>query len=454
VTFDLRNLRDYQRPHTEKLVRALDRLSGCLDGSDCGTGKTYTGLAAMRSFDDGQPVLVIGPKAAHMGWEEASGIMGVPVTFVNYEKARYRGTGEDGGRKLVETEFLKETPVGKGSRLDWVVPNRRFIFDEVHRCGGVSTLNSKSVIAAVRANSKVLCLSATVATDPTQMKAVGFALRLHTLNGPNGFMSWMLRHGCKNGYFGGIEFTKNKTKQAAVMQRLNKAIYGEGRGARMRKADIPDFPKTQIDIKLLAADNEVAKLTEELHTVYEYRRQQEIAAEWRLEEVIRIRQKLEILKVPAVVDLAEDIVKENSVAIFVNYTDTLNAVLSALRQAGIHYGYVDGTQVGESGRIQRETFIKKFQRRELPVIVCNNAAGSESMSLHDATNRTNTTTLIFPSGSGRQMEQVIGRVHRDGGGFSDQYFVFFAKTYEEQIARRMQAARMNLAILNDADYEL
>jgi superfamily II DNA or RNA helicase len=53
--------------------------------------------------------------------------------------------------------------------------------------------------------------------------------------------------------------------------------------------------------------------------------------------------------------------------------------------------------------------------------------------------------------SGRQYRQVLGRVHRDGGAWSQQFLVFFKNTYEEKVAKKMLQKGMNVELFNDAD---
>jgi hypothetical protein len=71
--------------------------------------------------------------------------------------------------------------------------------------------------------------------------------------------------------------------------------------------------------------------------------------------------------------------------------------------------------------------------------------------MHDPFTQRDRTTLISPCCSGRQFKQVVGRVNRDGGGFSQQFVVLFSDTREEEIAARMEAKGYNIDLLNDGD---
>lgn len=452
-------LRPWQIPHAERLLAILNAKRAALDASDTGTGKTYSALAIAREM---QVVpFVVGPKSARGAWEQASDVMGVPVEFVNYEKARgmpervevfNKKENRVEERLVAETDWLIERPWGTGSFLEWKTPYEFMVFEEVHRCGGMTSLNSKMLIAARRKCGKILALSATAADDPRQLKALGFALGLHELNGRRfNFISFLLRHGCRPGLFGGYEFTSNPIEQKKVFAKLHQQLF-PFRAARMRKSEIPGFPKTQIEVRLLHDESGKAReLAGKVRELYEYRRAQGLSAEG-MEEFIRMRQRLEALKIPELVGLTTDYARSSKVAIFVNYTDTLNLLRSELKPVFGEVGFVDGTQVGTRGESERRRFLHEFQRGPRRIIVVNNQAGGEAISLHDPTGQTEVTTLLTPLLSARQLKQIVGRANRDGGGFSLQLMCYFADSDEARIAKHLVQRGINLDTLNDSDF--
>jgi hypothetical protein len=440
-------LRDYQVPHCERIYASLVKRKYALDASDTGTGKTYVALECCKRL--GLSPLVVGPKSARAGWEFASEQAGIGVEFVGYEKLRGRRVrDEDGLQGVAESEWLIEKKWGSGSFLAWKSAPALVIFDEVHRCSGATSLNSKALIAAKRQAEFVLALSATAADDPRQMKALGYALNLHALgkrthSQPN-YIGWLLRHGCTPGWAGGFDFTKDSEKGARAFKLMNAEIFGSGKGARMRKADIPGFPQTSIDIKMLTAPDDASEVAEELHRINQMGHEG-------LAEAMACRQALEELKVPFLIDLAADYAMTSKVVIFCNFTATLQCLVRELPGALPGAGLVGTIHGGQTDAERREVMVD-FQGNHLDALVANVQAGGESLNLHDPTGQVDRTTLICPCDSGRRYTQVLGRVNRDGGARSEQYVVFFSGTYEEKVARRMRGKAMNISLLNDADF--
>lgn len=135
------HLRDYQQPHFAKLLTSMLSNGFAHDGSDTGTGKTYVGAGLVKAFD--QETLIVAPLSVLPAWQEAlEGFGATDYTLLNYEKV-WRRCGE-------------VKPWGGGSffRFHRVFPN--VVFDEIHRAGGDTTINSKMVIAAKRAGSRLL----------------------------------------------------------------------------------------------------------------------------------------------------------------------------------------------------------------------------------------------------------------------------------------------------------
>ena len=428
-------LLDYQRGHYAQLLRALVKNGSALDASDTGTGKTFVALEIAKAME--AVPFVVGPKSARGSWEDAAKNVGQGIQFVGYEKLRGARRGDD----LARTEWLVEQPWGKGSLLRWKQDFYLVIFDEVHRCGGETSLNSKALIAAKRQAEYILCLSATAADDPRQMKALGYTLGLHGLSKrePIPYVNWLLKHGCTPGVFGGFDFTRDMEKQDRVFRKLNTELF-PGRGARMRKCEIPGFPQTQIDAKLFTADQVAVKWASELHG---FNQRPES-----LEEAVECRQRLELLKVPFFIDLAEDYSRNSKVVIFVNFTETRLRIVEELQAKKYSVGQIYGDQDDD----ERHSTAKQFQANELDILVAMSQAASESWSAHDPTGHVERTVLISPGDSGRQAKQLIGRANRQGGAYSQQFLCYFQGTYEEAVADRQRQKSFNIDLLNDGDF--
>ncbi len=442
-------LRPHQPAHTERLLGIIRKRGAALDKSETGTGKTHCALAIAKALDT--VPIVIGPKASRMGWEDAGKVQGVEFEFVNYELARaVRGPK---GEKRALSEWLEEHAHGKGSYIKWKSAYDLMIFDEVHRCASITpTLNRKMLIGAKRQASKILMLSATVAENPLQLCAPGYALGLHTLSKPGmvGKTTWMdflWRYGVTPGVFGGFEWTDDEAEQREHMLKLNARMADRCSG--MYKAEIPGFPKNQLEVMLLEDESGHAKeLAERLHELYSMRKGQAADAKEaknKLVESIREKQALELLMVPSLAGLAVDYVQSSRCIFFVNYTQTREELCKALDDAGVYCDYIDGTQTEE----HRRRALRNFSADALPALVVNTYAGGESLNLQGKQPR---TTFIMPVESGRQAEQITGRAHRDGGADALQFFCYFAGTRQEEVANRMRRKQCNLKLLNDGDF--
>lgn len=448
------SLHPHQVPHAAALVAALRRHGAALDASDTGTGKTFVAVAVARAL--GVVPLVICPKSVVPGWNKAAKALGWEVDAVGYEKARgqckvervlCRETGVMVRKRQSESIYGREHRIGTGSQWLWKHPFEAIVFDEVHRCGGMTSLQAKLLIAARRQAKYVLCLSATATDRPEKMKALGYALGLFEM--PK-FKWWLMAHGVNPGVFGGFKFTDDVEDQRAAMLKLNRAIFPD-RGARMRKAEIPGFPKTRIAPLLIEdASGKAATLLEEIRDLYTRRTRQAADAAEResvLEMLLRKRQALELLKVEDMAELALDYAESSKVVIFCHFKETITVLREKLVNAlSCAVPVIDGT----NSAADRERIKLAFQNNAVPALLCNAAAGGVGLDLHDPTGRAERTAIISPGWSAVQLKQVFGRVQRDGGGYSQQFLVGFAGTLEEEILERAKANIDNIDLLNDA----
>jgi superfamily II DNA or RNA helicase len=432
-------LRDYQVPHAKNLLRSVSAHGSAFDGSDTGTGKTFVALHLAKTL--GVTPLVICPKSVTATWRDVAQKMGVDVFAVGYEKSRGACRYDAEGRRHTISELGFEKPCGNGSQWRWTKDFEFAIFDEGHRCGGMTTLPSKQLIGARRQFGSLLILSATAADDARRMKALGYALGLFDLAD---FKWWMLKHGITPGIHGGFDLADDPDEVDRAMVKIHHDIF-PAHGSRLRKGDIAEFPKTQLSVKLLDdPTGRAARLSEEIRDAYRRRAAQAFEAEGALAQM-RERQALELLKVPDLVSLAEDYAQTSKVVIFVNFRETLAALADKLpfdHVATIH---------GDTDEAERFRIQQAFQANEIPVLVVMSQAGGTGMSLHDPTGTVERTALISPGWCPVTLRQVTGRVHRDGGAFSQQLFVFFESGAEADAARSTDRKLDRLDLLNDAD---
>lgn len=421
----MKQLYPAQAQHAEKLLAGLEKHGAALDTSETGCGKTV--VAAHVAAQLKRPTLVVCPKALIPSWKRELSDHGVQADVLNYEKLR-----------AGKTAFGKFTR----NRWDWALPEGALvIWDEVHRCMGMSSKNAKMLLGNKgRLN---LMLSATAAEDPTEMRALGFLLGLHNLHD---FYPWLKRSGCKPNPWGAMEFKGGPAKLAQI----HTAIFGEGRGSRLRRSDLAAyFTETQIVTEPLEFDDgeiqrlysemedEVAALKEEMADDSTNPAAKALVAQ------LRARQQVELLKVPLIVEMAQDLLKEGqSVALFVNFDQTLEALLARLGARCCVRG-------GQSS-LERECMIADFQENRERVIVCNIAAGGVGVSLHDTQGGHPRTALISPSWNAKDLLQVMGRIHRAGGKTpSMQRVLFAAGTIEETIEKSLREKMKNIETLND-----
>lgn len=399
-----------------------------IDSSMVGTGKTVVACALAKAL--GVPVGVVCTKSTICSWQRELADAGCAVEFVtNYEKIR---TGN--------TPWLKK--VGK-KIMRWAVPPETLlVFDEVHKAKGAFTQNAQLVISAVTQGYRLHLMSATACQDPTEMRAIGYALGLHSLNNTTAtsysWHSWMAKNGCK------MDFLKQwRLKDMRALATLRKQIYGNN-GCRLTIADFPDsFRNNEIHVLPVAVN--VNPYTKEQITEADANAFVEdgvLPAEDKEElfivRLLRARQAAESAKISHLVELAENFTEEGAApVVFTNFRETAAAIAEKLK-----CGCIEGGQTSA----QRQQLIDDFQEGRTHALVCNIEAGGTGLSLHhcNAAARPR-VSLICPSFNAKSFVQVLGRIHRNGA-LSDaaQYVVVAADTVEESVVEttRRKVAQM------------
>jgi hypothetical protein len=427
----------YQIEHAARIEEAIRRSGVASDQSDPGMGKTAVACAVASRL--GLPVVVVAPKPTLPAWRKFLAGFGVSaLAVINYEALKTGKTGLG--------EF-------RGGRFNWTVPtNSLVVFDEVGRCKGRKTQNAEVLIAAKRQGLRILMLSATAASNPLEMRAFGFALGLHGLHD---FWPWAIANGCRKGRFGFVYSGGVKG-----LERLHRTIFEVRRvGSRMRVADVPDFPQTQIEAQAIDTGHaaQIQAIYDQL--AFDLARAEAIADAEEMARIavdlkasrachltihLRARQDIELLKVEAMASLARDGMEEGlSVALFVNFEETLRALSRKLETDSIISG-------GQDERT-RQRVIEDFQANRSRVVICNIRAGGIGISLHDPQGVVPRLALISPTFSAADLRQALGRVHRLGGARSIQKILFAANTVEERACEAVAAKLARIDALNDGD---
>jgi superfamily II DNA or RNA helicase len=103
--------------------------------------------------------------------------------------------------------------------------------------------------------------------------------------------------------------------------------------------------------------------------------------------------KIEMFKVPIMLDVIKDGLDNNlSIAIFVNYKETLFSLC--------HYLNTDCIIYGDQSIAERMNNIDKFQSNNSNIIICIIQAGDVGISLHDIHGNHQRMSVISPTWSG------------------------------------------------------
>lgn len=424
-----------QADHIKVLAEAIKSNSAALDTSKTGTGKTICSTELSKLL--GMSIMVVCPKPAIPNWErEIAGQKATRTGVINYEKLR---TGK--------TEF----GVWKGGQFVWTLPPKTLlVFDEVHACKGTYTKNAKMLIGAK--GRPVAMLSATAAEDPTEMRAIGYLLNLHRLND---FFGWCLRNGCKQNFWGALEFPKEGAEKNLTV--LNRMIYPM-KGSQLSRAEMSKFfTKSHIiyDPVEFAAMKDITRAYTEAKdqfdalfaTIKEESVELEGSPAEALVALTRARQKVELLKLPEMADFIETRLAEGlSIPVFLNFNDSIRALSSMLDTRGMRHGIIWGEDTKN-----RDKTVEDFQCDRVHILLCNIAAGGTAINLHHtATSTRPRLSVISPTFNAKTMEQVFGRVDRAGAlSESTQYVMMAAGSVEEKVMEAVKIKIDNMRRLHE-----
>jgi len=432
-------LRLWQVTAVGKLVSSINKWGAGVDGSDVGVGKTYTACGVVRELD--MDILVVCPKAVKESWKRVIKnhfkMWSKCVGIINYEALRIGKTDS------LIASYVKRRDTRR-KEFVWKIPKSTLIvWDEAQKLKNAKTKNSETCLAALKAGYKMLFCSATMATNPLELRTVGQGIQL--FKGNQQYYNWLYDHGVVKGRFG-LEFTGDKK----ALTKLHEDIF-VNRGVRLTRDTIPNFPESQISAETYEMDKEDV---DKINSVYDEMRLELLKIEKLLKKdkgqtkmttILRARQKVEMFKVPLIIEMAEESIENGmSVAIFCNFTETINALSDRLNTKCIVNGVVSDKK--------RQQAVDDFQADKERIILINIAAGGAGLSLHDLNGKYPRISLICPSYSAVLMRQSTGRVWRDSAKTkSIQKIVFVANTIEEEVCKIVNQKLENLDLLNDGD---
>jgi superfamily II DNA or RNA helicase len=426
-------LHDCHLPGIQRLIYALKTHHSGLDSSEMGTGKTWRALAVAR--DLGRPVFIVCLKSAKAAWKDAAADLGVNVIdVINYQGIRSKDkTWWIGGKKGCwdQSRIPRETI---------------FIFDESHKMNGRQTWNAIYGMSARRQGYNILLLSATPASDVIQLRAQGFILGLH--DGKN-FWEWMAKYGISYQYYGGI--TMSHANAARAMTLIGGELYNRGQSYSVPLRDIVGlgFPENNIDaIQVESAGMEkIGQLYQELAEKLLELEAKTLEAHDLLTIQLRLRQEIELLKVPEIVEMVSEILESSnkSVVVFVNFRQTLHSI-------GVALGSQPSIVIGEQYERERESEITNFQNGSRRVLISTIAAGGTSINLNDIAGDRPRHVLCCPTFSAPDLVQALGRAHRlNSKSPTTQQIIFVAGTVEQHVYTSVKRKLSNLEKLTNYD---
>jgi hypothetical protein len=435
-----------QREHAVSLLNSLYINGVACDQSETGTGKTY--VAAWLAKNLNSPVVIVCPKVVIPSWTKVLSYFGIKAhCLINYEKLM-RGNTE-------HLNFKDGKDTGPSDYVINFPKNSLVILDEVHKCKSATSKNSDFLIKLKMDGYKSLLLSATAATNPLEMKAFGFATTLHNLVS---YRQFITSSGAYAGRYGGFQIDLQSQKTVEAMSNIHNTLFNLYKvSSRMTRKM---FDKIFPDNHVMADCFDMGTNTDKINRVY-LQMEAEMAA---LEEssinysqhhfaiMTKARRMAELLKVPTMVEMIEDWYDEGiSPVVFVNFTDTVEAIEKQLAKNSKFDGKIARIVGGQSDKV-RQNDIELFQSDVKRIMIANLAAGNAGVSLHDLNGNFPRGSIISPSYSAINLLQALGRIHRaEGKTTCIQKVMFAAGTIEVEACKRVQCKLNNLECLNDGD---
>jgi SNF2 family DNA or RNA helicase len=421
-------LLNYQTLHVYNLVSSLKKNRVIVDGSNTGTGKSYTAIATCAQLK--LTPIIICPKTIISMWHRVCQLFNVkPLCITNYESIRNGHIIEND--KRIKPTFLK---INEDGKFKWNLTNNHIvIFDEAHKCKNKKSLNGQ-LLLSLKNIANIMLLSATLADTPENFHVFGYMLDFYKdLRRAKNWINGIVR-----------EDISNKNKISCLYKRIFPS-----KGSVMTLDDISQkMLENQISSECYDIDKEHKQMLNNAykHIEKEYKTNQTAES---LVKIIKARKIIELVKVPIFCELTEKYLALNkSVVIFVNFTETLNKLTEYFNKENIEYGTINGSQTIE----ERTNIINNFQKDQLRIIICMMQAGGVGISLNDKNGKYARVSLISPSFSSIELVQALGRIYRAGTLTPViQKIIYCADTHEENISKNVNSKIKFLNKLSDND---
>ncbi len=436
----MERLLNYQVPHVLQLEESLLNNNCILDCSDTGTGKTYTTLALVKKRN--LTPFIICPKSVIKSWLDVANEFNVKIFGIcNYELLKNNKYYNENLEKI-DFQYMEIVKVGdKETRVFLFPQDIIVIFDEAHRCKNHKSETSQLLLSIKKSNVKMVLLSATLTDKLECFKPFGVVFNFY--NDVKEFKSWIRSQKIINK----IKYNNSiLTNDQISLDIIHNKLFPRF-GSRMKIKELGNlFPSNQILCQSYLSEN-----TEKINEQYNIIKQAFLELK-NLElrskafgKIIRARMKIEMYKIPIMLDVIKDGLENNlSIAIFVNYKETLFSLC--------HYLDTDCVIFGDQSLEERNNNIDRFQSNQSNIIIAIIQAGGVGISLHDIHGNHQRMSVISPTWSGQDMQQVLGRIHRAGSQSTAlQKIIYCANTYEESICKIIKTKLSVISQINDND---
>lgn len=495
------NLLEHQNVHYSNIKKSIVNHSRALDASDTGTGKTFVSVKLCKELD--LIPWVICPKSVVSSWNRIIKQGGIKKFYIiTYEQLMLSTDLIEKTTLIGSDEYdwkFESNSIFKDKQKEKYL----FIYDEAHKCKNLKTINSKILVSLSKYPVKILLLSATIIDKPLYFIPFGMVLGLYkTAQEGMDWMSRIINTKSKSSnpmlpmhkilfpqyasrmriddtvgvfkdnkiIFEGIEM-KNYWEIEQKYDKINKILeYNKENKTKNLKKTKSTKKNTRSNKDSNNYDSDFNSDTEfesdteiDLNKDINYGDEQDI--DNRENDIIeteskktkknngigkiqKIRQEIELLRIDTIYELTlKYINKGKSVAIFVNFTETIKQLASRLNSNCIIWG--------SQSLKERSKAIDDFCSDKSRIIICNTMSAGTGIGLHDTLGQFPRVSIISPTWSAQDLIQVLGRIHRAMGKTDCEQLIIFCKnTIEESVGNVIKQKINNIRIFNDGEKKI
>ncbi len=463
----------HQMCHYFNIKKSIIKHSRCLDASDTGTGKTFVSIKLCEELD--LIPFVICPKSVVSSWNDIIKQSNVKkFSIITYEQLILSTTNLIEKKTILETDEYEWKFESNDIFKNKQIKNYLFIYDEAHKCKNIKTINSKILVSLSKHPVKILLLSATIIDKPLFFIPFGIVLGLYK-NIQDG-MDWMSKAISSN------------SKSSNPMIPIHKILFYEY-ASRMRIDETNGvFKNNKINFEGIEMKNywEIEQKYDKINKLIEFNNENKIKKNLKknqqndlnnnydiddtvissdanidsniktqnnktaagIGKIQKIRQEIELLRIDTIYEYTmKYLTKSKSVAIFVNFTETIKQLAHKLDCKCIIWG--------SQSLKERTKAINDFCSDKSRIIICNTMSASAGISLHDTIGKYPRVSIISPTWSAQDLIQVLGRIHRAMGKTDCEQLIIFCKgTIEESVGNIIKQKINNIRMFNDGDKQI